>query len=60
LTKLLKEHNIYVICITPIHSIHFFIRTILSEHGAHFCSKFKNKLRTNPSLGRRTKFQIFN
>jgi len=24
----------------------FFIRTILKEHEAHVCSKFKNKLRT--------------
>jgi len=26
----------------------FFIRTILKEHEAHFCSKIKNKLRTIP------------
>jgi len=26
----------------------FFTRTILQEHKAHFCSKFKNKLRTIP------------
>jgi len=26
--------------------LHFFIRTILLEHEVHFCSKFKNKLRT--------------
>jgi len=25
---------------------YFFIRTILEEHEAQFCSKFKNKLRT--------------
>jgi len=25
---------------------YFFIKTILQEHEAHFCSKFKNKLRT--------------
>jgi len=29
--------------------LHFFIRTILQEHEAHFCSKFKNKLRTIPA-----------
>jgi len=29
--------------------IYFFIRTILQEHEAHFCSKFKNKLRTIPA-----------
>jgi len=37
----------------------FFIRTILKEHESHFCSEFKNKLRTiQPSW--RTKTQIFN
>jgi len=30
-------------------SLHFFIKTILKEHEAHFCSKFKNKLRTIPA-----------
>jgi len=33
----------------------FFIRTILSEQEAYFCSKFKN----NPSIGKRTKSQAF-
>jgi len=27
----------------------FFIRTILKELEAHFCSKFKNKLKTIPA-----------
>jgi len=49
-----------------------FYKNNFIKHEAHFCSKFKNKLRTipasaeeqslnknNPSLGRRTKSQIF-
>jgi len=37
---------------------YFFIRTILLEHDAHLCSKFKSKLRSS-SLSRRTKSKIF-
>jgi len=29
--------------------LNFFIITILKEHEAHFCSKFKNKLITIPA-----------
>jgi len=36
------------------YTLFIFIRTILQEHEAHFCSEFKN----NPSLSRRTRSTI--
>jgi len=32
-----------------VNNIFIFIRTILYEHEAHFCSKFKNKLKAIPA-----------
>jgi len=40
------------------YALFIFIRTILQEHNAHFCSKFKNKLRIIPASAKEQSLKI--